>query len=152
MVSHLPRRDRRDHPGIFARLKERIHVRQPALPAAPRPHSDREPVRPAGFEKLTGFKGAVGYAASAGMPAPSLAIAAAIAIELGCGLLLLIGWKARWAAAAMALFGVVTAVVFHNNFADQDMQIHFFKNLAIAGGLLNFVYFGAGPVSVDNRG
>ncbi|MES1150662.1 MAG: DoxX family protein [Dongia sp.] len=107
---------------------------------------------PAGFGKLTGFKGAVDYAASAGMPVPSLAIAAAIAIELGCGLLLLIGWKTRWAAAAMALFSVVAALVFHNNFADQNMQIHFFKNLAIAGGLLNFVYFGAGPLSVDNRG
>lgn len=108
---------------------------------------------PAGFEKLTGFKGAVDYAASAGhLPVPSLAIAAAIAIELGCGLLLLIGWKARWAAAAMALFAIATALAFHNNFADVDMQIHFFKNLAIAGGLLNFVYFGAGPFSVDNRG
>jgi putative oxidoreductase len=106
---------------------------------------------PAGFGKLTGFKGAVDYAASAGMPVPSLAIAAAIAIELGCGLLLLVGWKTRWAAAAMALFAVVTALVFHNNFQDEDMQIHFFKNLAIAGGLLNFVYFGAGPLSVDNR-
>ena len=106
---------------------------------------------PAGFGKLTGFKGAVDYAAAAHMPVPSLAIAAAIAIELGCGLLLLVGWKARWAAAAMALFSVVAAVVFHNNFADPDMQIHFFKNLAIAGGLLNFVYFGAGPFSVDNR-
>ena len=107
---------------------------------------------PAGFEKLTGFKGAVEYAASAGMPVPSLAIAAAIAIELGCGLLLLIGFKARWAAAAMALFAVVTAVVFHSNFEDVDMRIHFFKNLAIAGGLLNFIYSGAGPLSIDNRG
>ena len=86
------------------------------------------------------------------MPVPSLAIAAAIAIELGCGLLLLVGWKARWAAAGMALFAVATALAFHNNFADVDMQIHFFKNLAIAGGLLNFVYFGAGPFSIDNRG
>jgi putative oxidoreductase len=107
---------------------------------------------PAGFGKLTGFKGAVDYAAAAHMPAPSLAIAAAIAIELGCGLLLLIGWKARWAAAAMALFSVVTALFFHNNFSDMNMQIHFFKNMAIAGGLLSFVYSGAGPFSVDQRG
>jgi putative oxidoreductase len=106
---------------------------------------------PAGFGKLTGFKGAVDYAAAAHMPVPSLAIAAAIAIELGCGLLLLVGWKARWAAAAMALFSVVAALFFHTNFADSNMQFHFFKNLAIAGGLLNFVYFGAGPLSVDNR-
>ena len=106
---------------------------------------------PAGFQKLTGFQGAVGYAASANMPVPSLAIAAAIAIELGCGLLVLVGFKTRWAAAAMALFSVVAAVFFHNDFSDQMQQINFMKNLAIAGGLLQLVYFGAGPVALDNR-
>ena len=106
---------------------------------------------PAGFQKLTGFQGAVGYAASANMPVPSLAIAAAIAIELGCGLLVLVGYKTRWAAAAMAVFSVVAAVFFHNDFADQMQQINFMKNLAIAGGLLQLVYFGAGPVALDNR-
>jgi putative oxidoreductase len=64
---------------------------------------------PAGFGKLTGFQGAVGYAESAGLPVPALGIAAAIAIELGGGLLLLVGYKARWVAAAMALFSVVAA-------------------------------------------
>ena len=106
---------------------------------------------PAGFGKITGFQGAVGYAESAGMPVPALAIAAAIAIEFGGGLLLLVGYKTRWVAAAMALFSVVAALFFHNNFADQMQQINFFKNIAIAGGLLNFVYFGAGPLSLDNR-
>ena len=106
---------------------------------------------PAGFGKLTGFQGAVGYAETAGMPVPALAIAAAIAIELGGGLLLLVGYKTRWVAAAMALFSVVAAVFFHRDFADQMQMINFQKNMAIAGGLLAFVYFGAGPVSVDNR-
>ena len=106
---------------------------------------------PAGFGKLTGFQGAVGYAESAHMPVPALAIAAAIAIELGGGLLLLVGYKARWVAAAMALFSVVAAFFFHFDFADQMQQINFMKNLAIAGGLLQIVYFGAGPLSVDNR-
>lgn len=106
---------------------------------------------PAGFGKITGFQGAIGYAESAGVPVPALAIAAAIAIEFGGGLLLLIGYKTRWAAAAMALFSVVTAMFFHRDFADQMQMINFQKNLAIAGGLLAFVYFGAGPMSVDNR-
>jgi putative oxidoreductase len=106
---------------------------------------------PAGFGKITGFQGAVGYAESAGVPFPALAIAAAIAIEFGGGLLLLVGYKARWAAAAMALFSVVTAIFFHRDFADQMQMINFQKNLAIAGGLLAFVYFGAGPMSIDNR-
>jgi putative oxidoreductase len=106
---------------------------------------------PAGFQKLTGFQGSVGYAESAGMPLPALAIAAAIAIELGGGLLLLVGYKARWVAAAMALFSVVAALFFHADFAVAGNQVNFFKNLAIAGGLLQIVYFGAGPLSVDNR-
>ena len=106
---------------------------------------------PAGFGKLTGFQGAVGYAESAGMPVPALAIAAAIAIELGGGILFLVGFKTRWVAAALALFSIVSAIFFHNNFADQMQQINFFKNLAIAGGLLSFVYSGAGPFSIDNR-
>jgi putative oxidoreductase len=106
---------------------------------------------PAGFQKLTGFDGSVGYAAAAGLPMPTIAIVAAILIELGGGILVLIGWKTRWAAAAMALFTVVTAVVFHRDFNDPNMQIHFMKNMAIAGGLLQLVYFGAGPISIDNR-
>jgi putative oxidoreductase len=106
---------------------------------------------PAGFQKLTGFQDAVGYAASKSMPLPALAIAAAIAIELGGGLLLLIGYKARWAAAAIALFCVVAAVFFHADFSQVPERINFFKNLSIAGGLLAFVYFGAGPMSLDNR-
>ena len=106
---------------------------------------------PAGFGKISGFQGAVAYAESAHMPVPALAIAAAIAIEFGGGLLLLVGYKSRWVAAAMALFSVVAAVFFHNNFADMNTQVHFFKNMAIAGGLLQIVYFGAGPFSLDNR-
>ena len=106
---------------------------------------------PAGFSKLTGFQGSVAYAESAGMPVPALAIAAAIAIELGGGLLLVVGYKARWVAAAMAVFSVAAAAFFHFDFSDQMQQINFMKNLAIAGGLLQIVYFGAGPLSLDNR-
>jgi putative oxidoreductase len=105
----------------------------------------------AGFGKLTGFEGAVGYAASAGMPMPSIGIVIAIIVELGGGILLLVGFKTKWVAAAIAIFAVAAAAVFHTNFADVEQQINFFKNLAIAGGLLQIVYFGAGPLSIDNR-
>lgn len=105
----------------------------------------------AGYGKLTGFEGTVGYAASAGMPLPQVSIVLAILIELGGGILLLVGYQTRWVAAIMAIFTVVTALVFHRDFSNPDMQIHFMKNLAIAGGLLQLVYFGAGPLSVDNR-
>jgi len=106
---------------------------------------------PQGFQKLTGFQGTVEYTAQHNVPLPALAVAAAIAIELGGSFLLVVGYKARWVAAAMALFAVVTAVFFHNDFSKFEEQINFMKNLAIAGGLLQIVYFGAGPLSVDNR-
>lgn len=106
----------------------------------------------AGYGKLTGFEGAVGYAASVGMPMPMIGIVVAILIELGGGILLLVGFRTRWVAAAIAVFAVATAAIFHNNFADGEQLINFLKNLAIAGGLLQIVYFGAGPLSVDNRG
>ncbi|MBS0321507.1 MAG: DoxX family protein [Proteobacteria bacterium] len=109
---------------------------------------------PSGFGKLTNFEGTVGYIASKSLPLPQVGAVVAIAVELGLGLLLLVGWKARWAALIMALFTIAAGLLFHNYWAmppDQAMgnRINFFKNLAIAGGLL-FVYaFGPGRLSVD---
>jgi len=110
-----------------------------------------------GFEKITGFEGTVGYIASKGMPLPQLAAVGAIAVELGAGILLVIGWQARWAAAAIFLFLIPTTLIFHNFWdaaaAQKQMQtIQFMKNLCIMGGMLYIMAFGAGPFSVDNRG
>lgn len=71
--------------------------------------------------------------------------------EVGGGLLLIVGYQARIAAAALAVFTVLAAVFFHNSFADQNQMIHFMKNLAITGGLLQVIAFGAGALSLDNR-
>lgn len=111
---------------------------------------------PAGIAKIGGFAGQVGYATSVGMPLPELAVAAGLAIELVGGILLLIGWQTRWAAAVLALFTLVAGFMFHAYWsvpADQAMlqAIMFNKNLAIAGGLLAFVAFGAGAWSVDAK-
>ncbi|MDQ7249177.1 DoxX family protein [Dongia sedimenti] len=104
-----------------------------------------------GFGKIQGFQESVAYAASKSLPLPAIGVAIAIAIEFVGGLLLIAGYKTRWVAAAIALFCVVAAVFFHNDFKDTNEWINFMKNLAIAGGLLQIVYFGAGPMSVDNR-
>ena len=111
---------------------------------------------PAGFAKLTGFAGTVGYIASKGVPFPELAAAAAVGIELGLGMLLLIGWQARWAALGIAFFTVVVSFIFHNFWAvpaDQVMQQQqaFFKNIAVVGGLLTVVAWGAGAWSFDGN-
>ena len=75
----------------------------------------------------------------------------ALVVEIGGGVLLVVGYRTREAALALALFTIVAALGFHNNFAEQNQMIHFLKNLAIAGGLLQIVAFGAGSISLDAR-
>ncbi|NTX27715.1 DoxX family protein [Burkholderia pyrrocinia] len=104
-----------------------------------------------GLSKLAAHAATVGYIASVGLPAPSLAFVVAVLVEAGGGLLLMSGYRARPVALAMALFSVVTAVFFHHNFADQNQMIHFLKNVMMAGGLLQIAYFGAGAFSLDAR-
>jgi putative oxidoreductase len=104
-----------------------------------------------GLSKLGAVSATTAYIASAGLPFPPLAFAATLAIEIGGGLALLIGLKARPAALVLAVFSIATAFFFHHNFADQNQAIHFFKNFAIAGGLLQLVAVGAGRFSLDAR-
>jgi putative oxidoreductase len=110
----------------------------------------------AGFGKVTGFEWTVGYIASKGLPMPQLAAIAAIIIELGGGIMLIVGWKARWAAAAMMVFTAMTALFFHDFWAvpadqAQNQMIHFMKNISMMGGLLYVVVYGSGPISVGSE-
>jgi putative oxidoreductase len=109
-----------------------------------------------GYGKIGGFEGTAGYIASKGLPMPQVLAAAAIALEVGGGLLLALGWKARWAALALAVFTLVASVVFHAYWAvpaDQvaNQKLFFFKNMAALGGLLMVAAYGAGRWSVDRR-
>jgi putative oxidoreductase len=104
-----------------------------------------------GLGKLTTYGATAAAISSVGLPFAPLGFLVAVGVELGLGFLLAIGYKARPAALALAVWCVVTAIFFHRNFADQNMFIHFMKNLMIAGGLLQIVQFGAGALSVDNR-
>ena len=111
---------------------------------------------PAGFAKIAGFAGTVGYIASKGVPFPELAAAAAVGVELGLGILLLVGWQARWAALGLAFFTVAVTFIFHNFWAvpaDQLMQQQqaFFKNIAVVGGLLTMAAWGPGAWSFDGN-
>ena len=104
-----------------------------------------------GWGKLTAFSASEGYLSSMGIPLAGLVTPLVILVELGGGLALLAGFKMRWVAGVLAAFTVGTALIAHNNLADQGQSIHFLKNLAIAGGLLLFVKYGAGQASVDER-
>jgi putative oxidoreductase len=109
------------------------------------------PFAMSGSSKLGAYAATTGYISAVGLPLPPLAFAVAVAVELGGGLLLIAGYRARYVAAALALFSLATAISFHNNFADQNQMIAFLKNVMMAGGLLQIVAFGAGALSVDNR-
>lgn len=118
---------------------------------------------PAGFSKLTNFSGTVAYVKSGklplldmALPLPEVGAAIAVIVELGVGLLLLVGFKTRYAALVLALFALAAALCFHQFWAVPEaakmvQTIMFNKNLAIAGGLLFVAAYGPGPLSIDRR-
>lgn len=112
-----------------------------------------------GFGKLTGLAGFSTYLVNHGFPAGmtyALAILAGLTELLG-GLALLVGWQARYAALALALFTLVAALIGHRfwEIADAGQRmgqlIHFWKNMAMVGGFLALYVAGAGPFSLDGR-
>ena len=111
------------------------------------------PFMMSGVSKIMGYSATIAYIKSSPLPLPpTLAYAGAIAVEVGCGLLIIVGYRTRIVAAIFALFCLVTAVFFHAHFSDPNQTFHFIKNLVMAGGLLQIVAFGAGAFSIDSRG
>ncbi len=99
------------------------------------------------WSKLTGYAGALAYMQAFGVPGQLLPFA--IAAELGCGLLILLGYQTRAAALMLAGFCVATAVLFHGKLSDRNQLLHFEKDLAIAGGFLVLFARGAGAWALD---
>jgi putative oxidoreductase len=104
-----------------------------------------------GLGKLAAPAATQGYIAAVGLPAPVAAYFVALAVELVGSVLLIAGFQVRIVAVGLAVFTLLTAVFFHNHFADQNQMIHFLKNFAILGGLLQVVAFGPGRFSLDHR-
>jgi putative oxidoreductase len=99
------------------------------------------------WSKLTGYDAALAYMQAFGVPGRLLPLA--IAAELTCGLLILVGYQTRTAAIILAGFCMATAVLFHTRFADRNQLLHFEKDLAIAGGFLVLFARGAGAWALD---
>jgi putative oxidoreductase len=93
----------------------------------------------------------IGAIASVGLPFPQLGLVIVVFVELAGGIALILGYRARLAAAMLAAFCIATAVLFHSNVADQNQLVHFLKNIAMTGGLLQVVAFGAGRFGLDAR-
>lgn len=110
----------------------------------------------AGFGKVGGFDGTVGYIASNGLPMPQVVAALTILVEVGGGLALAFGLFTRWAALGLAVFTLLAAVIFHNFWAVPEAQMmmernNFLKNLSIVGGMLVLFACGPGALSIDAK-
>jgi putative oxidoreductase len=111
---------------------------------------------PAGFSTITGFSGTVGYITSQGVPLPEVAAAIRILIELGGGLLILIGWKTRWAALAFIVYLIEITPIFHGFWSVPEaekmaQEINFWKNMGIPRRILPAAGLRAGTIRVDRQ-
>jgi putative oxidoreductase len=108
-----------------------------------------------GVAKIGGFAGTAAFMAGVGLPAAHILLSLTIALEIGGGLLLIAGWQTRWVAAAFCGFIFLTAIIVHP-FWNSDAAVflsqlnHFMKNLALMGGMLYVMAYGAGPFSLDH--
>ncbi len=102
-----------------------------------------------GVTKVTQYAGTQGYMEAMGVPGALLPLV--ILTEVIGGVAIIIGWKTRYAAIALAGFSVLAAVFFHNDFSVQAEMISFMKNMAIAGGFLMIFANGPGSYALDNR-
>jgi len=110
----------------------------------------------AGYRKLMGVAASAGYFAKLGFPMPEVLVWVAIAVELGGAILLIVGWKTRWAALLLALFTLIATFAAHRFWEFDAAQYanqmnHFLKNLAIVGGMVILAATGPGALSVDGR-
>lgn len=103
----------------------------------------------AGFNKIGGYEGTVGYMESMGVPGALLPLV--IVLELGGGLAIIAGFFTKPIALALAGFSVAAAVLFHGNLGDQMQMILFMKNIGLAGGFLLLAANGPGDYSVDAK-
>lgn len=108
----------------------------------------------AGARKLLTYAATAGYFAKLGFPAPEALAVVAIAIELGAGLMLLAGWRTRWAAWLLVVFVVIATAMAHRFWQVEPAQFanqlnHFLKNIAIMGGLIFVATFGPGRMALD---
>lgn len=101
----------------------------------------------AGWGKVTGYAGTQQYMEAMGVPGALLPLT--ILLELGGGLAVLFGLLTRTTVLFTAGFTILTAFLFHSNFADGVNQLMFMKNLTIAGGYLVLAVAGPGAFSID---
>ena len=102
-----------------------------------------------GFNKIGNYEGSVAWMESFGLP--GFLLIPAIILEILAPMLIIIGYQTRIASAALSLFCLSTAIIFHNDFSDQMQFIAFMKNIALSGGFLFLVVNGAKGYCLDKK-
>ena len=102
-----------------------------------------------GFNKIGNYEETVGWMETFGLP--SFLLIPAIILEIIAPILIIIGYQTKIAAAALSIFCIATAIIFHNDISDQMQFIAFMKNIALAGGFLFLVINGATGYCLDKR-
>ena len=102
-----------------------------------------------GLTKISQYAGTQGYMEAMGVPGFLLPLV--ILTEVLGGLAIILGWKTKYAAFALAGFSIVSAILFHADFSNQAEMTNFMKNIAIAGGFLTLFVHGPGAYALDNR-
>lgn len=109
-----------------------------------------------GISKIGGYATTVAYMESAGVPAAPFLLYAAVLLELGGGLSVATGFRARIGALVLFAFLVPVTYLFHfkpafdanMNVIDRLQMVQILKNLAIMGGLLMIYGNGAGKFTI----
>jgi putative oxidoreductase len=104
-----------------------------------------------GFGKITGPTATIGFIASVGLPFPKLGLVIAILVETLVIAALVVGYRTRIAATILVAYCFATAIFFHNHWSDMNQMIHFWKNMTMAGGLMQIIAYGGGRYSLDAR-
>lgn len=102
-----------------------------------------------GLGKIGNYAATGHYMAAKGVPPMLLPLV--IILEVAGSIAIILGWKARPFAFALAGFCILAALLFHRNFADQTQSIMFMKDISIAGGFLIIFARGAGDLSLDRK-
>ena len=100
-----------------------------------------------GFGKITIQEDVIMYMEDYGVP--GILFLPATVLEILFPLLLIVGYRTKWAAAVMALFTFAVAIIFHTDFSEKMQMIFFLKDIAIAGGFMLIVAYGPGKISLD---
>ena len=101
-----------------------------------------------GFGKISNQENVIMYMEDYGVP--EILFVPATVLEILFPLLLITGYKTKWAASVMALFTFTVAIIFHTDFSEGMQMIFFLKDLAIAGGFMIILVYGPGKISLDH--